>query len=214
MADQFILDVVQASELKFAAERNGVTNADLKKLSSGDMFAQILPVLRGYGKVVVEDTLRFVGEMVFPGVVKFIARDNFVLNTHTGAKVKISYFGDNFKNWFLSKIEADIPTSTLVYGELAKNSLDEPIIQSLGGEEKAETSLAEVFHLMSLQSAGEYGALLTNGYANIFYVRDAGGTLRVVVVYWNGDGWGVNADSTSSPGEWYAGRRVFSCKAI
>lgn len=53
MSDQFVLDVVQAAEIKYAAERNGVTNADLKTLSSGDMFARILPILRGTGQVVV-----------------------------------------------------------------------------------------------------------------------------------------------------------------
>ncbi|MEK7139632.1 MAG: hypothetical protein AAB817_02945 [Patescibacteria group bacterium] len=50
---ELMLDVGQANEIKLAARRAGATNADLKSLSEGDMFAQILPVLRGLGEVVV-----------------------------------------------------------------------------------------------------------------------------------------------------------------
>lgn len=47
------LDVGQANEIKLAARRAGATNADLKRLSEGDTFARILPVIRGLGEVVV-----------------------------------------------------------------------------------------------------------------------------------------------------------------
>ena len=46
MDNELMLDVGQANELKLAARRAGATNADLKRLSEGDMFAQILPVIR------------------------------------------------------------------------------------------------------------------------------------------------------------------------
>jgi hypothetical protein len=46
------LDVGQANEIKLAARRAGATNADLKLLSEGDMFARILPVIRGLAEVV------------------------------------------------------------------------------------------------------------------------------------------------------------------
>lgn len=52
-ATDFMLDVGQANELKLAARRAGATNADLKKLCEGDVFAQILPVIRGLGEVIV-----------------------------------------------------------------------------------------------------------------------------------------------------------------
>lgn len=51
MSDKFTLDVVQAAELKYAFERNGFTNADVKKMSSGDLLAQLLPVVRGQAEV-------------------------------------------------------------------------------------------------------------------------------------------------------------------
>ncbi|MEK7576633.1 MAG: hypothetical protein AAB482_02965 [Patescibacteria group bacterium] len=51
MGDAFVMSSRQASELDFAFERNGWTPADVKKLSVGDMLAQVLPVVRGSGKV-------------------------------------------------------------------------------------------------------------------------------------------------------------------
>ncbi len=203
MADTFTLDVVQASELKHACVRNNVTNADLKVLSSGDVFAQILPILRGYGKVVVE-LLQLLGEIAFSGVSRFSARDSF-----TEPKF---WLGDDFKLWFGEKVEESVKPSTLCYHKLLRSSLDAPIISALGGEEKAEVSLAEIFHLISLQPKGEEGDLLTSGYANIFYVRGVNNVLRVVRVYWYGGRWYVRAHETSYPHEWYDENRVFSRK--
>lgn len=48
-----MLDVGQANEIKLAARRAGATNADLKLLSEGDVFTQILPVIRGFGEVAI-----------------------------------------------------------------------------------------------------------------------------------------------------------------
>lgn len=51
MDTELMLDVGQANEIKLAARRAGATNADLKRLSEGDMFSRILPILRGNGVV-------------------------------------------------------------------------------------------------------------------------------------------------------------------
>lgn len=53
MSDKFTLDVVQAAELKYAFERNGYTNADIKEMCSGEMLGRMLPVVRGYGEVTI-----------------------------------------------------------------------------------------------------------------------------------------------------------------
>lgn len=50
---ELMLDVGQANEIKLAARRAGATNADLKRLTEGDTFAQILPIIRGLGEVVI-----------------------------------------------------------------------------------------------------------------------------------------------------------------
>ncbi len=209
MSDQFTLDVVQASELKYAVERNGGTNADLKALSSGDMFAKILPILRGYGKVVVE-LLQKLGEVAFPGAMNFVAKEKFKLKKDGGI---CSYLGTNFTTWFLDKTETNVVLSTIGYGKLLQNAKDAIIIAFLGGETRAETSLAEVFHLMSVQANGEAGVLLINGWANIFFVRDFSGVLRVVSVRWLGCGWVVHAREVTDPGAW-SGGQVFSRNLI
>jgi hypothetical protein len=119
----------------------------------------------------------------------------------------------NFRSWFLSgegKIEEPVGDKELRYGKLVKGTVDGPIIQELDGEAKAETTLSEVFALMEKQPNREDGVLLTNGWANIFYVKDIEGVLRAVLVDWSGDGWGVGARSVGSPDDWDAGGRVFS----
>ena len=141
---------------------------------------------------------------------KFVAENELVLDTGKQAKVKISYLGDNFKNWFFGKEEI-LFSNTLIHGrQLNKNSVDGPILAELGGQEKAKTTLAEIYAMMECQANGESGPLLNNGYVNIFYVPDVNGTLRAVDVYWDDNGWNVDAYSVEDPDEWLADRRVFS----
>jgi hypothetical protein len=140
----------------------------------------------------------------------FVARARFVVNTGKKAPVKISYLGDNFKDWFLGKEEQLFEGSTLKYGKLSRSSVDGPILKELGGEAEAETTLTELYALMEAQKNGEQGTLLTNGYANIFYIRDVTGTLRAVYAYWGGGGWRVNAGAVARPRAWFGGPQVFS----
>lgn len=141
---------------------------------------------------------------------KFVAREKFVVNTAEGAPVKISGVESNFEAWFLDKVEEHFAEIVLRYGKLRRWSRDIQIISELGGEEKAETTLAAVYALMELQKDGKKGALLTNGYANIFYVRDVNGILCAVGVRWRGGGWHVGAYSVGDPDEWFDGSRVFA----
>jgi hypothetical protein len=140
----------------------------------------------------------------------FNVREHFIINTEKSAAVKIPWIGDNFKEWFLGKTEAPFPGSILNRAELSRSSVDGPIIKEIGGDEKAETTLTEVFSLMLQQPNGENGTLLTNRYANIFYVKDVNGVLRAVGVHWYSDGWHVYALSVARPVAWRAGGQVFS----
>ncbi|MFH1346732.1 MAG: hypothetical protein ABIH10_00590 [Spirochaetota bacterium] len=138
--------------------------------------------------------LKFLGKVVvFATTEKFVARDKFVVNTGKNAPVKISYLGDEFREWFLDKIEDLTDETVLHYAELTKPSVDDSIIVELGNT--AETTLSAVYALMESQSNRKDGALLTNKYANLFYVRDVNGELRAVGVGWIGSGWGINASS-------------------
>ena len=108
------------------------------------------------------------------------------------------------------KIEEPIAETVLSCHKLLKASVDGPIISELGGEAKAEMTLAEVFSLMEKQKHGENGVLLNNGHANICYVRDVKGFLRSVVVYVNDSGWCLAADQVGPSNTWRAGYQVFS----
>lgn len=144
----------------------------------------------------------------------FGAREKFVVNTSADAEVKISFISENFTNWFLAdggKVEPAQAERGLRYAKLKKSLRYELIITELGGEAKAETSLADIWSLLKKQAHGGEGALLTNGYANIFYIRDRSSVLRTVCVGWYGRGWRVAAYSVERPNDWYAHSQVFSC---
>ncbi len=172
-----------------------------------DEFRQLLGL-----RLLKPALLRFIGEVNIPATTeKFVTRDKFVADTGKNVPVKISYLGNNFRNWFLDKTEDPMAETTLRYAELTESSVDGPILAELGNT--AETTLAEIFQLMLNQPNGEDGVLLTNGYANIFYVRDVNGELRAVGVGWGGGGWCVHASSVANPDEWGDGSRVFSCNS-
>ncbi len=162
--------------------------------------------------------LEFVMTVAVPATsTKFVARKGFVIGTGHKVLVKISYLGDNFTAWFLAdrgKIEEPLPKQMLRYHRLRQSSLDAPIIAELDGEEKAETTLSELFSLMKKQKNGQDGVLLVNGWWNIFYVRDTQGVLRAVRVHWGVGGWGVRAGSVEYPHSWFAGYQVFSRNSV
>lgn len=152
-----------------------------------------------------------IGTVAIPATkTPLIARDRFVVNTEPDAPVKISYLGDNFKEWFLDKIEEPFESSTLRSAKLSRSSVDGPIIAELGGEEKAETTLTELFSLLEKQPDGKPGSLLTNGWWNILYIKDANRVLRAVFARWDGHGWGLFADAVASPSPWLGGNPFFS----
>jgi len=143
----------------------------------------------------------------------FKAKDHFKVSTAKG--VTIGWIGDNFEKAFLNgkgKIEKNVAEAVFRIFKLVKGSVDTPIIAELGGEEVAETTLAQVFTLLQLQGKGQDGVLLTNGWANIFYVRDDEGTLWAVDCGWRSDCryWSVEAYSVASPYGWDAGSQVIS----
>lgn len=193
---------------------HGQTKAVVSKMG-GVEFA--LAFLRGeyelkpVAKAVADALLVMVGTISIAATTeKFVASEKFVANPQANTKVKILYLDDLFKYWFLDKIEEPIQGGELRFQKLAKASDDGPIIAELGGEEKVETTLTEMFSLMKRQGKGEVGTLLTNGYANIFYIRDINGGLRTLYVYWYDGGWHVDANSIEKRFEWNDGLQVFS----
>ena len=158
---------------------------------------------------VPERTYKVLRPPVTPKTVEprsFKADDTF-FNKKSG--VKMVSHGSDFTSWFTGKVEDDVPEGMLVPMVLTQSAYDNEIIADLGGEEKAEVTLAEVWRLMQCQANGEDGALLTNGYANIFYVRDVNGVLRAVRVCWYDGGWRAFA-SARDGSRWSGQYEVFS----
>jgi len=85
-------------------------------------------------------------------------------------------------------------------------------MMELGDSRSYSTTLVDLWAMLEKQPGGEEGALLVNGYANIFYIHDVEGNLWAVGAYWNSDvgGWCVYASSVEYPYGWLDGRRVVS----
>jgi len=158
-----------------------------------------------------------IGTVDVPSTKKsFIAETHFVKNITKNAPVKIAYLGDDFKayfvgmpGWAFAKEEKPFKGSILCYGELSYSSLDSYIITELGGEQKAETTLYELFSLLQIQPNGESGVLLTDltkKLCNAFYIKDIRGRLLPVSAFWNGKGWDM---STYPSYKWSVGTRFF-----
>jgi len=157
--------------------------------------------------------LSFLREETIPASIeRFIAREKFVVDISNTAKVKIAWIGGNFQKHFLGKIEEAQCEVTLSIQKLEKASVTGLIRTELGWDGKV-TTLRSLFRLLSLQRNGQEGALLTNWYANIFYVEDEDGNPWAVYAYWytGYGGWGVDARIVVYPdGWWDAGAQVVS----
>ncbi len=192
----------------------GMDDDDLRRLESDEgfrnQFRGKIAELKHEVVEIVSRLLQPLGAITIPATTeKFVARDKFVLGTSPGAEVKIAYLSSNFQSWFLDKIEEPRGETTLSYHKLIQASLDGPILAELG--EKVEVTISAFYSLLEKQGrGGAAGPLLVNGYANIFYVRDAKGVLRAVSAYGYGVGWLVGASFVLDPGGWGAGHRVFS----
>jgi len=104
---------------------------------------------------------------------RFVVRDHYKVNVSKSAKVKISYLGDSFRDWFLNGTEGLERVHELTNFTLDKDTYDKGVIDQIGGVEKSISSLQDVLAKMQAQPKGpesDGGPLLTNGHANIFYV--------------------------------------------
>ena len=162
---------------------------------------------RTNGSPKAERTYRILRPVASPTVSRPFKADDTFFSKSSG--VKMVPHGSNFTAWFAGKVHEDVPEGMLVPFTLTQSANDSEVITDLGGEEKAEVTLAEIWRLMKRQANGEEGVLLNNGWANIFYVRDVNLVLRAVRVLWSGDGWRAGASALG--GYWWCDdRQVFS----
>lgn len=143
--------------------------------------------------------LKLVTSVSLAAIESFESAKNFKVDKKS--EVQIYWLGTSFKKHFGRKVERACEAVEIRVHTLKAPSLDAPIITELG--EKREISLGQFFALLKKQGKGQKGALLTNGYANIAYVRDDEGVLRAVRAYWDaGYGWHVEAYALGHPGRW------------
>lgn len=196
----------QTHQLMDRFEAEGFTSADLTNLGQFANLGGIRAVINGRAKIVPikPRLLELVATVKIGGAEQFAAADHFMVG-----QAGIAWLGDNFRNNFLSKVEEDVQTATLNVWKLRKNALDELIRAKLGAD-REETALAYLFGLLAQQADGKTGPLLTDGRANIFYIRDAKGVIWAVGADRHSVGWSVDALSVTSPRRWLAGCQVFS----
>lgn len=180
----------------------GQLNAIVKKLGGEEGALKLLRDELVISEVVTKKLLeRLSTTVVVPAMTQFIATDNFIVDTSSNAKVKISYLGDKFKINFLRMVENNkVIAEDLAISKLLEKSLDPAILTALGGEAKVRITLGQFFAAFAKQPNGEKGALLTNGYPNVGYVSDITGVLWAVYGRWDDIGLVLRGVSDRQPG--------------
>jgi hypothetical protein len=212
LADMGITLAQIGQKIAHAVVDNGGTDDQTRMvLSNETLLTKIALVIIGVAEVSVIKILQGVKRgIIIPALTEpFVVANHFVRNFSDEATVKISYLGGNFTSWFLDQVVPTHVAGKLDSDRLTENSRDDRIMAELGAG-KCETTFDVVYDLLKKQAKGEPGELLTNGYSNIFYVRDCAGVLRAVSVTWNDGGWHVYAYSVDNPYEWRGGGQVFS----
>jgi hypothetical protein len=123
--------------------------------------------------------------------------------------VKFATIWNEFKRRFYGKTEGPQAQASMRKHKLLAIAPDGPIIAELGGQAKVEGTIAAAYFLIRRQGRGEAGILQTNGYANIFYVRDLKGVLCAVRIGWDGDGWVIDAIPVEDPLAWNGKHEIF-----
>jgi len=161
-----------------------------------------------------EASLEHIGFFETPAIKKFVVAEKF-RESKTTDGVRITFVNENFKKYFLPKVEENVYAAWLRNHRLCRNSVDTPIITEIGGEAKAEIYLAQMWELLKRQGSGEpssKGGLLVNNEGNISYSKGVNGVLWVLSANWSNlfNGWGVEAHAIPIPGEWSTGFQVIS----
>lgn len=141
----------------------------------------------------------------------FQARMYFCMSLRESAAVKIADVSSSFRQYFFSmRADRVAASSQLNFFSLQNKSPVANIIEEVGGEDAAVTTLQAIWHLLCQQGNGEFGRLLTNGMFNYFFVKDRGRKLRVVCLIYRGEGWHISAFNSTSSHEWHRGDRIFA----
>ncbi|MEI6529182.1 MAG: hypothetical protein WCN88_02110 [Candidatus Falkowbacteria bacterium] len=128
----------------------------------------------------------------------FSGRDRFAISKRRDVPIRIHFISKNFEFWCLSHtsfmVEVDESAwHDLDYFRVLMDTKTENIIDSLGGEKIAQTTMLEIYHTLLLQGRGQKGKLLINGDFNVFFTPAFNGNNVVMYLAWNGKAWGINS---------------------
>lgn len=137
-----------------------------------------MPFLLTNIKIVAEEILRLMDDVVIPATNKNFIASNFAIKYSCD---------DGFIRWLLNKTESPVEEVKLSIYDLLIPANISLIIEKLGGREKIVTSVAQIFDLLYRQPNCEKGLL---GSSNLFFIYDNNGIFRIFGV-------------TILSGEWY-----------
>jgi len=191
MYDTFTLDVDQASELKHAAKRNGVTNADLKVLSSGEIFAQILPFLRGRAQVVISSVFRIV-DTVKIDVEESIMTDEEYFKS---AGVR-DFFTDDIGQYLGILVPPIREEISLVVREIEQDTTIAQVSKEIGAHAEIDFLELRQFLLSSLKSRKIYNSSQSVN----FYIRNKRGERQLIhaQMHAGAGNWSLHAGGTGA----------------
>lgn len=158
------------------------------------------------------DLLELITTIELPGVKDFRPLDHFKEEKEWGAaKVRVSWLNESFRQLCdKGKIETDL--TKLRIHKIIKRPNDSQIIAELGGDESAETNLAQMWQMIELQGRGQNGNLLID-LPNVFYIRSVSNVLCAAWATFSSEifGWSFYAHpATMNSGGWDPGVQVIS----
>lgn len=213
----------QIHQLANALETAGFSADHITKLGQlGNNLGQIIAYLDGKAEIVlkkVEETvvtiLAFVRTVAFPSIAGKKTKDCF-----TNKKI-FGYRDSDLDNW-LPKNQPDETEGKFSAQQLTQNSTFKQTTESFlgvsGDIDFLAKTLKDLGHITTLpvieslierQEAGEDVGLLTNGWANFFFVEDKDGNVSVVYAYRDGRQWYVIVYRLGDDDVWIDGSRFF-----
>lgn len=142
--------------------------------------------------------LEFVSTSIIPARdERFVVKDHIVEDVSARAKVKISHIGVGFRSMFLEeggKTEEPASQIALCAHRQIGKSVDGPLIDFLGGEQRVVVDIGHIFTMMEKQATGRKGDLLvSNHLRNTFFAKNRFGILTTVMLSWYDPGWFIGA---------------------
>ena len=125
--------------------------------------------------------------------VALVGTERLVVDEKSLADANIGQTNENFKRFFIGKIEENVATTVISIDHLEGGPLDGEILVELGY--RAEMKLVYLFELTKNQFAGDFGYLTNGGYPNIAYAVGNDGRWWGLEIMWDSGNkwWIINA---------------------